>query len=140
MPGKYLRASGTSYKHFNISIFTLLIRNDVLPRPTGAVLAARSESVSEAICSPFQRLWSELDNVSPTLGRHPGLGIATLAAAGLGGSYYYSRYHIHCICGLRLQWEPEYEVTSNTLPGCVHRLCSLRFSTEFNSLTGSSQV
>lgn len=61
------------------------------PLLAGAILAARNEAVSEALTSPFERLWEEIGNVSPTIGRHPGLVLAGLAAASVGGGYYYSR-------------------------------------------------
>ena len=64
----------------------------------GAVLAARNETASDLLCSPFQRLWSEIENASPTVGRHPGLGIAALAAAGTAGGYYYNRQAILIRC------------------------------------------
>ena len=86
----------------------------------GSVVAARDENISGLLASPFQRLWSEVANVSPGLGRHPGLGVAALTAAGVAGGYYYSRYLLR-VYGEVFDLEPGSEMLP--VSRCANRDC-----------------
>ena len=64
----------------------------LMPRLTGAGLAARDPTVANAICAPFARSWEELDRAAPPLAAHPRLTFAAATGASLAAAWYYKRH------------------------------------------------
>lgn len=57
----------------------------------GVALAASSETTSGLLISPVESLWSQVQQSSPALGRHPGLVVSAIAAASLAATTYWVR-------------------------------------------------
>lgn len=57
----------------------------------GAAAAANDSATSRWLAAPIERLWAQVERVSPAVGNHPGITLSVVAAATASGAAYYGR-------------------------------------------------